>query len=99
MDNLKQTKTQMKFVLQIALGVFLGTLASAATMEVWRQQRESEARHIAENLRAKQELARREQGERIRALLMQGQQHDPQQPEQTTLPPNFIPDDAHSQPQ
>lgn len=87
----------MKLVLQIALGVFLGTLASAATMDFWRQQRESEAKQIAESLRVKQEQARQEQGERIRAMLMQGRQRDPQQSDQTKLPPNFIPDDAGSQ--
>lgn len=89
----------MKLVLQIALGVFLGTLASAVTMEVWRLQRESEAKQIAENLRAKQEQVRHEQGERIRALLMQGQQNNSEQANETKLPPNFVTDDAQSQSQ
>jgi hypothetical protein len=62
----------MKLVLQIALGVFLGTLASAVTMENWRLQRENEVKQVAENLRLKQEQARHEQGERIRAMLLQG---------------------------
>lgn len=84
----------MKLILQIALGVFLGTLATAVSMELWRLQRESDAKQAAEALRAKQEKARHEQGERIRAMLLRGQsggeagQHKP--------PAGFVPDDAQS---
>ena len=84
----------MKLILQIALGVFLGTLASAVTMESWRLQRESEAKQAAENLRLKQEQARHEQGERIRAMLLRGQSGGEEA--QKKPPVGFVPDDAQS---
>lgn len=86
----------MKLVLQIALGVFLGTLASAMTMETWRLQRESEAKQVAENLRLKQEQARQEQGERIRAMLLQGHASGGADVHNSSRG-GFVPDDAKSQ--
>ena len=85
----------MKLVLQIALGVFLGTLASAMTMETWRLQRESEAKQVAENLRLKQEQARQEQGERIRAMLLQGHESGGADVHNSSRG-EFVPDDAKS---
>jgi hypothetical protein len=66
----------MKLILQIALGVFLGTLASQFTMDSWRSHQESKIKEAAEQLRAKQEKVRLEEGERIRALLLQGRQNN-----------------------
>jgi hypothetical protein len=82
----------MKLILQIALGVFLGTLASQFTMDSWRSHQESKIKEAAEQLRAKQEKVRLEEGERIRALLLQGRQnnsHDSHKP-----PAGFVPDDV-----
>ena len=82
----------MKLILQIALGVFLGTLASQFTMDGWRSHQESIAKAAAEQLRAKQEKVRLEEGERIRVLLLQGRQnnsHDSPKP-----PSGFVPDDV-----
>ncbi len=82
----------MKLILQIALGVFLGTLASQFTMDGWRSHQESKIKEAAEQLRAKQEKVRLEEGERIRALLLQGRQnnsHDSRKP-----PAGFVPDDV-----
>jgi len=61
----------VKLILQIALGVFLGTLASQLTFDCWRSRQENITKEAAEKLRAEQERARLEQGERIRALLLQ----------------------------
>jgi hypothetical protein len=82
----------MKLILQIALGVFLGTLASQFTMDSWRSHQESKIKEAAEQLRAKQEKVRLEEGERIRVLLLQGRQnnsHDSHKP-----PAGFVPDDV-----
>ena len=62
----------MKLILQIALGVFLGTLASQLTIDSWHTHQEGIANLAAEKLRVEQERVRLEQGERIRALLLQG---------------------------
>jgi hypothetical protein len=82
----------MKLILQIAFGVFLGTLASQFTMDGWRSYRESITKEVAEQLRAKQEKVRNEQGERIRALLLQGRQNNSHGASKK-LPSGFLPDD------
>ena len=80
-------KTAVKLILQIALGVFLGTLGSQLSIDGWRSYRDGIAKKATEKIRADQEKARLEQGERIRALLLQGRQN----PKPRT---GFIPDDA-----
>lgn len=82
----------MKLILQIALGVFLGTLTSQLTLDGWRSHQEDIAKEAAEKLQAEQESVRIAQGERIRALLLQGRQNN-------TLgiskpPTGFVPDDV-----
>ena len=81
----------MKLILQIALGVFLGTLASQLTIDSWRTHQEGIAKETAEKRRAEQERVRLEQGERIRALLMQRRQGNT--PGASKPPPSFVPDD------
>ncbi|TAN68705.1 MAG: hypothetical protein EPN17_08625 [Methylobacter sp.] len=68
----------MKLILQIALGVFLGTLASQFAIESWHTHQEGIAKQAAEKLRAEQDRIRLEQGERIRALLLQGRKETTQ---------------------
>lgn len=82
----------MKLILQIAFGVFLGTLASQLTIDSWRNHQEGIAKEAEEKLRAKQERVRMEQGERIRALLLQGRQGNI--PGANKPPAGFVPDDA-----
>ncbi len=82
----------MKLILQIALGVFLGTLASQFTIDGWRTHQEDIAKETAEKLRAEQEKVRLEQGERIRALLLQGRQGNA--PGASKPPAGFVPDDV-----
>ena len=79
-------------MLQIALGVFLGTLASQFTMDGWRSHQESITKEAAEQLRAKQEKVRLEEGERIRALLLQGRQNNSHDANKS--PSGFFPDDV-----
>lgn len=82
----------MKLILQIALGVFLGTLASQLTIDSWRTHQEGIAKEAKEKLRAEQERVRIEQGERIRALLLQGRQGNI--PGASKPPAGFVPDDV-----
>lgn len=81
----------MKLILQIAFGVFLGTLASQFTFDSWRTHQESIIKEAGEKLRADQARARLEQGERIRALLLQGRQGN--SPKANKPPAGFVPDD------
>ena len=82
----------MKLILQIVLGVFLGTLASQLTIDGWRTRQEDIAKQTAEKHRAEQEKIRIEQGERIRTLLMQGRQGNT--PRASKPPAGFVPDDV-----
>jgi len=84
----------VKLILQIALGVFLGTLASQLTIDAWRDHQENLAKQAAETLRAEQEKVRLEQGERIRNLLMQGRQDNTRA---IKPPAGFVPDDAQAE--
>ncbi len=79
----------MKLTLQIALGVFLGTLGSQLSIDSWRSYRDGMAQKATEKIRADQEKARLEQGERIRALLLQGRQNP-------NARAGFVPDDAQT---
>lgn len=85
----------LKLVLQIALGVFLGTLTSQLTIDSWHTHQEGIAKEAAEKLRVEQEKVRLEQGERIRALLLQGRQGNT--PGASKPPPGFVPDDIQGQ--
>jgi hypothetical protein len=60
-------------------------------MDSWRGYQESIAKEAAEELRAKQEKVRNEQGERIRALLLQGRHNNSHSA--SKLPSGFLPDD------
>ena len=77
----------MKLILQIALGVFLGTLASQLTHDVWRARLDSIAKQAAQKMLAEQERIRLEQGERIRAIFSQARKR-------INPPTGFVPDDA-----
>ena len=65
----------MKLTLQIALCVFLGTLSSQLIIDTWRSNQTNIAKQKEERVRAEQEKVRQEQGERIRALLLQNNKH------------------------
>jgi hypothetical protein len=61
----------VKLIVQIALGVFLGTLASQLTIDAWHTHRENVTKATSEQLKIQQEKIRKEQGERIRNLILQ----------------------------
>jgi hypothetical protein len=75
----------MTLILQIAFGVFLGTLGAQVTTDIWREQQ-------TEIRRAEHEKTRLEQAERIRKLFVDSQK--PQDSGNTKAPAGFIPDDA-----
>ena len=80
----------MKLIFQITLGVFIGTLASQFTFNGWRTHQEAIAKEATEKLQAEQNKVRAEQGERIRALLMQERNSN-------APPAGFVPDDAQAE--
>lgn len=82
----------MKLIMQIAAGVLLGSLASQLVIDVWHSHRESMVNAAEEKRRADREQARVEQGERIRALLLQGREGKSTKPNQPAQ--EFVPDDA-----
>ena len=86
----------MKLMLQIALGVLLGSLSSSLIMDAWRDHKAELLKAETEKVLQEQERVRLEQTERIRAILMQGRQANP--PAAISPPTGFIPDDAQTDP-
>ncbi len=82
----------MKLILQIALGVFIGATASQLLTDVWRDYRHGQAQQEEERLRAEQARIRQQQGERIRALLLQGRKQ--RTADSISPPEGYVPDDA-----
>ena len=66
----------MKLILQITLGVFMGTLASQLTTKAWYARQENTAKIATAKLLSEQEKVRLQQGERIRSMLLKGDQND-----------------------
>ena len=82
----------MKLTLQIALGVFLGTLAAQLLLDNWHKH-QAQLAQIAEQQRLiEQENARLTQADRVRALFLQSQQQKPQSAQHPPI--GFVPDDA-----
>ncbi len=78
----------MILILQIALGVFLGTLVSQIIIDGWHARQEGIAKEAAKKLRAEQKKVH----QRIRALLLQGRQGNT--PDAGKLPTGFMTDDV-----
>jgi hypothetical protein len=83
----------VKLVLQIAFGVFIGALASKFAFEGWREYQENKARQVAEKVRLERQRTQRLEGERMRALLLQGRQLKSSDPSLES-PSGFVNDDA-----
>jgi hypothetical protein len=64
----------MKLVLQIALGVFLGSLTAQLVFEQWRFHQTSIAQAKNEQARLEQEKSRQQFNERIRSLFLKNKQ-------------------------
>lgn len=86
----------MKLVLQIAIGVFLGTLASQLAFDAWQSRQARIANEVSDKLRTEQERIRQELSERIRTLLTHGRQGSAAAP--NSPPPGVAPDDARGKP-
>lgn len=84
----------MRLILQIALGVFLGTLVSQLTIDGWHTRQEYAAQEAVEKNRAEHERVRLQQGEHIRALLLQSRQSNT--PDASKAAIGFTPDDAQT---
>ena len=82
----------MKLILQIALGVFLGSLSSSLILEAWHRHQAELAQAEVNKILAEQEKIGQEQANLIHSILQQGQQKNPGAA--ITPPPGFIPDDA-----
>ena len=77
----------MTLVLQIALGVFIGALASQYAFEQWRSYEAQQVAEIEQKKLAEQTRLREEQGAKIRELLMRArrEQGEPMDIEKDTL--------------
>lgn len=82
----------MKLVMQIALGVFIGSMASQLTLDKWHDYKASKIQAVAEVLKAQQEQARKAQGDRIRELILNSRQRKPEAGQKPPI--DFIPDDT-----
>lgn len=82
----------MKLVMQIALGVFIGSIASQLTLDNWHDYKASKIQAVAEALKAQQEQARKAQGDRIRELILNSRHRKPESGQKPPI--DFVPDDA-----
>jgi DNA-directed RNA polymerase subunit E'/Rpb7 len=85
----------MKLIIQITIGVFLGTLASQFVMDSWHQHQENINKTASEKLQAEQDKVRLEKGERIRAMILQSRQGNSSSTNKA--PSGFVPDDAQTE--
>lgn len=63
----------MKLILQIALGVFLGSVTAQFSMELYRNQQAAITKVQLEKIKAEQEKKRQEQVKLLRNILIQNQ--------------------------
>lgn len=85
----------MKLLLQIVLGVFLGSLASQFTFDAWQTHQENFAKQAEDKIRAEEEKTREEQAQKIHDLIMKSRVGNKTMP--VVVPPGFTPDDAQEQ--
>ncbi|WP_347985955.1 hypothetical protein [Methylomonas sp. AM2-LC] len=85
----------MKLILQITLGVFLGSSASSLLQDVWQQHKAELQKAENEKVLAEQEKIREEQGRLFGNILQQSRQLNPATA--LTPPGDFIPDDAQTE--
>jgi hypothetical protein len=81
----------VKLILQITLGVFLGTMAAQLVIDYWHNHQQTLVKADLEKVRSERERVRTEQGERIRNLLLQSRQVNPSNKNEPE--PAFVPDD------
>jgi len=83
----------MKLVLQIALGVFLGSLGSGLIIDYVHAYQDRIIKEAEASEQAKDEEARREQGRRIREMILQGRRKR-ETSEAGRPPQGLMPNDA-----
>jgi hypothetical protein len=82
----------VKLILQIAFGVFLGTLMAQFVIDSWHSHQEQINKHELEKASAERDKIRKEKGDYIRNLILQNRQGKVLEPRK---PPNeFIPEDT-----
>lgn len=81
----------MKLIIQIALGVFLGTITAQLSIDSWRNYQDFLAKEELKKQQAEQEKVRLEQAQRIREMFQQSQKNNPTK---NKPPEGFIPDDS-----
>ncbi len=86
----------MKLFIQIALGVFLGTISAQLVLDRWHEFKRKQENAMAQHQLLEKEKARLAQADRIRAMLLQ--KRGDKTFGQSSLPPGFVPDDAIMQP-
>ncbi len=85
----------MKLVLQIAFGVFFGSLASALLLDVWQQHKAELLKAETDKVLVEQEIVRENQAKLLSSILQQSRQSNPATA--ITPPAGFIPDDAQTE--
>lgn len=86
----------MKLIIQIAFGVFLGTVTAQITVDSWHQFQEKKEKEQAQKQLYQLEKARLEQADRIRAMFLERRKN--QKLENSKSPAGFMPDDAQIMP-
>lgn len=81
----------MKLILQIAVGVFLGSLLSGFLLDTWSRYQDTLTKEAIEKKQQQEEKIRLEQADRIRSLFINAQQQK-KQSQQPQI--EFVPDDA-----
>lgn len=89
-------RSSMKLIVQIALGVFMGSVTAQVTMDKWHKYQEQNGKEQALNQEFENEKARLEQADRIRAMFLE---HRKNKNSGNNKPPAaFVPDDAQIEP-
>ncbi|MBM4207073.1 MAG: hypothetical protein FJ190_03300 [Gammaproteobacteria bacterium] len=84
----------MKLILQIALGVFLGTAAAQFSLELYHNRQAKVEKAQSEKMKAEQDKKRQDQINQLRSLILQNQ-HNKIPPAQKA-PDEIIPGDTNA---
>jgi hypothetical protein len=86
----------MKLIIQITVGVFLGTISAQLMLDQWHQFNQQQETEQLQKQVLNKEKARLEQADRIRALFLQ---HRKDKISENNKPPmGFVPDDSQLPP-
>lgn len=85
----------MKLIIQIAFGVFLGSVAAQITADKWRQFEEKKEKELVQQRLSELKKSRLEQADRIRAMFLKNKK---EKLENSGALQRFVPDDAQMTP-